>query len=129
MHCPRTNQRLQTPAGVLSRRWTGGRRLYSSSVTGTVDDTLRHHDNSFWHYDARRGESQLRIQIGSPEHPMADDWACKPFFAPEIPPACSRVSVQTGSEIERLLGASARDDPAAFNHLEFNAIASLLSYD
>ena len=103
---------------------------YSSSMSGHHDDGLHYHDNSFWYDDARLGESQLRIQIGSPQQPIADDWSCKGFEFVEDPtvPPCSDVSAEPGSAVESLLGGSTRDDSAAFNHLEFDASASLISY-
>jgi hypothetical protein len=99
-------------------------------MSGHIDGADHWHDNSFWHDDARLGESQLRIRIGSPAHPIAHEWACKGFrFVddPTVPP-CSRVSAEHGSAIESLLGASTRDDSAAFNHLQFDASAAIISY-
>jgi hypothetical protein len=102
---------------------------YSSKVMGSIDDTLHHHDNSFWHWRRPFGEAQLRIQIGSPEHPTADDRGCKDSFTIDIPISCSSVSAEGGSEVATLLGAPMRDDSAAFNHLEFDAVAFIRSYD
>jgi hypothetical protein len=103
---------------------------YSASMSGHIDDFPHYHDNSFWHDNVRLGESQLRIQIGSPENPIADDWSCKGFTLVEDPtvPPCSRVSADPGSAIEGFLGGSTRDDSAAFNHLQLDASASLISH-
>jgi hypothetical protein len=103
---------------------------YSSSMSGHIDDFPHYHDNSFWHDHARLGESRLRIQIGSPERMIADDWSCKGFALVEDPtvPPCSRVSAEPGSAIESLLGGETRDDSAAFNHLQLDASGSLISY-
>ena len=103
---------------------------YSSSMSGHIDDTVHYHDNSFWYDDELLGESQLRIQIGSPAHPIADDWTCKGFRYVDDPtaPPCSRVSAEPGSAVGSLLGGSTRDDSAAFNHLEFDASAAIVSY-
>jgi len=105
---------------------------YSSSMSGHHDDGLHYHDNSFWYDDAHFGESQLRIQIGSPEHLISDDWSCNgfnpdPVQDPTVPP-CSRVSAEPGSAIESLLGGSTRESSEAFNHLKFDASASLISH-
>lgn len=102
---------------------------YSTAMHGWKDDDPHSHDNSFWYNDPRLGEAQLRLQIGSPLDPIADDWSCKAFFfTQEDPTPCSTVSAEQGSHVASLLGASTRDDAWAANHLEFDAIGSINSY-
>lgn len=98
---------------------------YSAAMSGHHDDFPHWHDNSFWHHDASLGESQLQIFIGS-----ADDWSCNGFRyegSPTVPP-CGRVSAEPGSAIESLLGGPTRDSSEAFNHIEFDATAALISH-
>ena len=103
---------------------------YSTAMHGWKDDDPHFHDNSFWYNDERLGEAELRLQIGDLMHPIADDWSCKAFFfTQEDPTPCSTVSAEHGSHFASLLGASTREDAWAANHLEFDAIGSIHSYE